>query len=90
MGDAEADEESGTGLPARKPVTREQALLQILEIARFFRINEPHSPISYVLEETVRRARMSMTELLDELIVDHDARRYFYVASGIRPPAGDH
>lgn len=75
--------------PARRPATRDQALSQILEIARFFRVSEPHSPVSYVLEETVRRARMSMTELLDELIVDQDARRYFYLASGIRPPATD-
>lgn len=84
--DAEGEGEAGTGLPARRPVTREQALGQVLEIARFFRTSEPHSPISYVLEEAVRRARMSMNELLDELIVDRDARRYFYLASGIRPP----
>ncbi|QTL01705.1 type VI secretion system protein TssA [Aquabacter sp. L1I39] len=84
-----ADGEAAGSLPARRPVSREQALGQILEIARFFRVSEPHSPVSYVLEETVRRARMSMTELLDELIVDQDARRYFYLASGIRPPAGD-
>lgn len=87
--DTPSGDEAGTALPARKPVTREQALGQILEIARFFRTSEPHSPVSYVLEETVRRARMSMTELLDELIVDQDARRYFYLASGIRPPAAD-
>lgn len=73
---------------ARGPITgREQALRVILEAAAFFRTNEPHSPISYTLEEIVRRARLPMGALIEELIVDQEARRYFYLAAGLRPPA---
>lgn len=71
------------------PATREQALRQLLEISAYFRKVEPHSPISYALEEIVRRARMSLGELLSELIVDDEARRYFYIASGLRPPESE-
>lgn len=63
--------------------TREEALRQIQQIARFFRENEPHSPISYTLEELVRRARMSLPALLEELIVDEDARKYFLISTGM-------
>lgn len=62
---------------------REEAFRQLLRIAGFFRKNEPHSPVSYVLEELVRRGRMPLPELLNELIIDGEARRYFLVASGI-------
>ncbi|MFG1400206.1 type VI secretion system protein TssA [Roseixanthobacter pseudopolyaromaticivorans] len=68
------------------PSNREDALRQILRIAAYFREHEPHSPISYTLEEIVRRGRMPLAQLLDELIIDHDARRYFYIASGLKAP----
>lgn len=66
--------------------TREEALADILRIAAYFRKQEPHSPISYTLEEVVRRSRLSLPELLAELIQDDTARRMFLLASGIKPP----
>ena len=68
---------------------REEALKQILKIASFFRENEPHSPISYTLEELVKRARMTLPELIEELIVDEDARRYFLISTGMGAPKQD-
>ena len=62
---------------------REEAFRQLLRISDFFRKNEPHSPVSYVLEELVRRGRMPLPELLNELIIDGEARRYYLIASGI-------
>lgn len=90
-GDAAAEDGApaaggGGAVPSSRPASREQALQQILQIAAFFRQTEPHSPISYTLEEVVRRGRMPLTQLLDELVVDAEARRYFYIASGLRPP----
>ncbi len=66
--------------------TRDDALRQILKIADFFKRTEPHSPIAYTLEDLVRRGRMSLPELLEELMSDDDARRGFLTAAGIRPP----
>lgn len=76
-------------LPSGKPRNRAQALQQILQIAAYFRETEPHSPISYTLEEAVRRSRMPLDQLLSELIIDSDARKYFYLASGLRVPSHD-
>jgi type VI secretion system protein ImpA len=68
---------------------RETALRQLQKIALFFRQNEPHSPISYTIEELIKRARMSLPELLNELIVDDDARRYFFISTGMGAPKID-
>lgn len=66
--------------------SREDAFRVLLQIADFFRKTEPHSPISYTLEEAVRRGRMTLAELLEELIQDDSARKHFLVASGVKPP----
>ncbi len=67
--------------------SREQALATVLRAARYFREHEPHSPISYTLEDAVRRARMALPELLEELVQDEETRRRMLMNAGIQPPA---
>lgn len=67
--------------------SRDDALRLLDEVARWFRKVEPHSPLSYTLEEAVRRGRMSLPELLQETLQDESARTAFLTALGIRPPA---
>jgi type VI secretion system protein ImpA len=67
--------------------SREAMLEQILQIAVAFRRAEPGSPISYTLEEAVRRARLSWPDLLRELIPDLPPRSSVLVGLGIRPPS---
>ena len=50
--------------------SREDALRALGEIANFFRRTEPHSPLSYTLDEAVRRGRMTWPELLAEVVAD--------------------
>ena len=66
---------------------REQALRQLGEIAAWFRKTEPHSPLSYTLDDAVRRARMTWPELLAEVLPDQSTRDALITALGIRPPA---
>ena len=49
---------------------REQVLQSLLNAANFFRITEPHSPLSYLLEKAVRWGRLTLPDLLKELIRD--------------------
>lgn len=100
---AEAPSEGGTMAPgaavgtARASIaggvvaSREDAFRVLSQVADFFRKTEPHSPMSYTLDEVVRRGRMSLPELLQELIQDDETRKFFFIASGIKPPqpAGD-
>ena len=65
--------------------SREEALGEIVRIANYFRKTEPHSPLSYTLEEAVRRARMSLPELLAELAEDPAHIQRILLAAGIKP-----
>ncbi|MEO0913794.1 MAG: type VI secretion system protein TssA, partial [Pseudomonadota bacterium] len=64
--------------------SREEAFRRLLEIARYFRETEPHSPIAPALETLVRRGRLDFVSLLAELIPDENTRRNVLVTAGIR------
>jgi len=69
-------------------LTRDGALRELDRIADFFRRTEPHSPLAYTLEEAVRRGRMSLAELLAEVLPETDVRNAMLSRLGIRPPEG--
>ncbi|MBU8543835.1 MULTISPECIES: type VI secretion system protein TssA [Roseomonadaceae] len=75
---------AATGGPA-VIATREDALRELGRIAEFFRRTEPHSPLAYTLEEAVRRGRMTLAELLAEVLPDEEARHGLLARLGIRP-----
>ena len=82
---AEPDVASPVALFGGPIRSREEAFRQLQEVAEYFRRSEPHSPISYTLDDLVRRGRMSLPELLAELLPDQGARNIFLTAAGIRP-----
>lgn len=65
--------------------TREDAFRMLLEVAEFFKRTEPHSLVSYRLEETVRLGRMPLSELLRELIPQESALVEAMKLVGVRP-----
>lgn len=67
---------------------REEAFRSLLKLAEFFRRTEPHSPVSYALQQVVRWGRMSLPELLTELISDDSVRQGAFKQVGIRPEDG--
>jgi type VI secretion system protein ImpA len=75
--------------PAGPLASRDDALRALGEIANFFRRTEPHSPLSYTLDEAVRRGRMTWPELLAEVVADTDTRNTILNTLGIRPPPPD-
>jgi type VI secretion system protein ImpA len=68
--------------------SRDEALEALVQIARFFREREPQAPISYTIEDAVRRARMPLNDLLGELL-DDDSRRRMLLNAGIMPPKSE-
>lgn len=72
----------------RELKTREEAFTEMLRIAEFFRLNEPHSPISYALETLVWRGRMSFVDLLEELIPNAENRKQLLQHAGIHANVG--
>lgn len=88
--DAAAAQEGGAPAAGRRGrpgeiASREDALRMLEEVARWFRRTEPHSPLSYTLDEAVRRGRMSLPDLLAELMPDESTRSAFLSSLGIRP-----
>jgi len=65
---------------------REDAFQTLLKVAEFFRRTEPHSPVSYALEQAVRWGKMSLPELMAELLPDDGSRKGFFRQVGIRAP----
>lgn len=77
------------GVPMRGagPIaTREDALKALSDIAAWFRRTEPHSPLSYTLDEAVRRGRLTWPELLEEVVQEETSRHAILSSLGIRPP----
>lgn len=72
-------------VPATALANREDALRALENIATFFRKTEPQSPLSYTLDEAVRRGRMSWPDLMKEIIADRDSRNAVLTSLGIRP-----
>src|SRR5262249_58644154 len=66
--------------------TRDDAFRRLLEVADFFRRTEPQSVVPHALEQVVRWGRMSLPELLVELIPEEAPRKGLFKQVGIRPP----
>lgn len=62
---------------------REDAFRALLQVAEFFKRTEPHSPVSYALEQAVRWGRMPLPELLGELVPEESVREQLFKMIGI-------
>jgi type VI secretion system protein ImpA len=72
---------SATG---QRTANREDALKTLETIASYFRTTEPNSPLSYTLDDAVRRAKLTWPELLEECVPDFTTRQAILTALGIR------
>lgn len=78
----------GTTKPVQDPVrvaidSRARALEQLRELAAFFRQTEPHSPVSYAIDQAVRWSELPLPELMQELIEDKSVRDGFARMTGV-------
>jgi len=63
---------------------RDAALRSLRDVAAYFRRTEPHSPISYAIEQAVYWSQLPLPALIQELIPDENARRKYQNLTGIR------
>ncbi|MCA9148187.1 MAG: type VI secretion system protein TssA [Planctomycetales bacterium] len=81
---AESPAAEGTVVGANSAVlNREDAFRALLKVADFFHRTEPHSPVSYALEQAVRWGRMSLPDLMKDLISDDSVRQEMFKRLGI-------
>ncbi|MFN3330102.1 MAG: type VI secretion system protein TssA, partial [Pyrinomonadaceae bacterium] len=55
---------------SRQIQTRQEALKKLEEIAEYFRKNEPHSPVSYLVQRAVKWGNMPLEAWLEDVIKD--------------------
>jgi type VI secretion system protein ImpA len=84
-GEAAAAAGGGRGVPGTI-TSREEAFKTLDLVAQFFRRTEPHSPLAYLLEQAVRWGRLSLPDLLNELIPDRSTREQLFKLVGIQLP----
>jgi len=65
---------------------RNDALERLKKIADYFREQEPQSMIPFALDQAANWSRMSLPELLSELIPEESARKNLFKQVGIKPP----
>lgn len=80
-----ASEDRPRPISAEMIRSREEAFELLALVGRYFQRTEPHSPISLSIETLVRRGRMDFSELLAELLPEHNTRNAVLVAAGIQP-----
>lgn len=87
--DAPVTKRSGTFDPANYyPASREEALIMTSRLSLFFENTEPHSPLSHQMKRVERWGRMSLAELMEELLDDDNARQQFFRLIGLNPNPG--
>lgn len=85
-----ADPAASAGVPvasaprAGEILTRDDALHNLEKIAEYFRKSEPHSIIPYALDQIANWGRMSLPDLLAELIPDDAPRKNLFKQVGIK------
>ncbi len=83
--DPATDATTQAGRASAEPATRDDMLRELARIAAFFRRTEPHSPLAYTLDDAVRRGRMSLPDLLAEIVPDRVTREQMLLQLGIKP-----
>jgi type VI secretion system protein ImpA len=81
----EAEAAAGGGAPRQPGVlaTRQDALVQLRQVAEYFRRAEPHSPISYLVARAVKWGEMSFEELIVDLTQNKDVLGHIRETLGI-------
>jgi len=80
---------AGRALALGEVQSRDEAFKALRKIAEYFRRTEPHSPISYALEQAVRWGRLDLPSLMRELIADDSTRQQFFSLTGIKDQEPD-
>lgn len=86
--DSGSSQTGGLGGGGSHVQNREEAFKRLDQVARFFRENEPSSPVSYALNQAVRWGRMSLPDLIDDLVDDTDAKSLILKRTGIKLDEG--
>ncbi|MFC6981366.1 ImpA family type VI secretion system protein [Microbulbifer taiwanensis] len=79
----------GVAVAAGPVSSREGALKLLEEAAKYFRTYEPHTPLAPGLERLIGWGRMTVSELMTELLPDEQSRAVYSQLTGVRLDGSD-
>ncbi|CAB1221464.1 type VI secretion system protein TssA [Acinetobacter bouvetii] len=68
---------------------REQAIHVLQEIAHYFQANEPHSPVSYMLQKTIKWSQLPLHEWLTQVIKNENPLETVHELLGVQKNTHD-
>ena len=80
---------AGGFVPAGPVSSREAALKMLEEAAKYFRTYEPHTPLAPGLERLIGWGRMTVSELMTELLPDDQSRAMYSQLTGVKLDGSD-
>jgi type VI secretion system protein ImpA len=60
----------GVSIPVGPVHSRQEALQRLAEVARYFEVTEPHSPVAYLVQRAIRWGQMPLEVWLEDVIKD--------------------
>ena len=85
-GAATSDQPSAAPADPGKILSRDDAFERLRKIAEYFRDHEPQSIVPFALEQVANWGKMSLPELMTELISEEGPRKNFFKQIGIKAP----
>ena len=76
-------------VPTGAITSREDALQLLEKAAKYFRTYEPHTPLAPGLERLIGWGRMTVAELMGELLPDDHSRAMYSQLTGVRLDGSD-
>ncbi len=87
-GGSRRKEWTGEGVPL-DPQDRNDAIKRLQAVATFFKTNEPHSPVGYLVERAIYWASLPFEKWLEEVVKDAGVLDSVKETLGIKPPSAD-
>ena len=75
--------------PQNHLVNREQAMRVLQDISDYFQANEPHSPVSYMLQKTIKWNQMPLHEWLNQVIKNENPLLNIQELLGVQPQSNE-
>jgi type VI secretion system protein ImpA len=85
---SETAESTGTNIAVGPVHSRHEALQRLAEVARYFEVTEPHSPVAYLVQRAIKWGQMPLEVWLEDVIKDGSVLGQLKETLGIKMEGG--
>jgi type VI secretion system protein ImpA len=81
-------EPEGASILAGPVHSRDEALKRLAEVARYFEVTEPHSPVAYLVQRAIKWGQMPLEVWLEDVIKDGSVLGHLKETLGLKKETG--